>query len=464
MNTTPPSPPPPSSSEPSPAPTPDGKATTHKNAGLRTRQVAFHILCDVLERKTPLDQVLTRSEDFANLAPQDRGLCRMIVATTLRHKGQIDICLTKALTQKDPLKPRQLQILLWVGITQILLMDVPDHAAVDTTVRLADSENMSRQKGLVNAVLRRMTGEGKEWIKQLDSVQNNIPLWLLQSWIADYGLNDAQQIASASLSEAAIDISLKNPDETQYWAGELDAQIMPTQSLRRTSGGNITTLAGFEDGAWWIQDAAAALPVQIAGEINGKTAIDLCAAPGGKTAQLAAGGAVVTALDRSAKRLEKLKENFTRLKLEDKVTIIAGDGSVWQPGEPVDLVLLDAPCSATGTLRRHPDAMHLKSEQDVIRLMDIQKRLLDNAAKMVKAGGLLLYCTCSLQKCEGEEQIDLFLQNHPDFARLPVHPEEIGGLSQLINAQGDIRVLPHHLAANGGMDGFFTARLQKKKI
>ncbi|MCI5061044.1 MAG: 16S rRNA (cytosine(967)-C(5))-methyltransferase RsmB [Alphaproteobacteria bacterium] len=429
--------------------------------GLPARQVAFHILYEILERKNPMDQVLVRHEGFANLPPQDRALARMIVATTLRHKGQIDACINKALTQKEPLKPRSLQILLYVGITQILFMDVADHAAVDTSVTLAKQENMSRQSGLVNAILRRMTSEGREWIKTLDPVQNNIPLWLLQSWIKDYGLPEAQQIAMASLTEASVDISIKNKDELEYWAGELEAQILPTGSLRRTSGGNITQLSGFEEGSWWVQDAAAALPVLLAGDLTGKTAIDLCAAPGGKTAQLAARGTHVMAVDRSAKRLEKLKENMERLKLQGHVTVTAADGAVWQPPEPVDIVLLDAPCSATGTLRRHPDAMYLKSEQDITRLMDIQKRLLDNAAQMLKPGGMLIYCTCSLQKAESEEQIENFLNTHPDFNRSPITVNEIGGLEQLINDNGEIRSLPYHLAPQGGIDGFFVARLQK---
>jgi 16S rRNA (cytosine967-C5)-methyltransferase len=340
-------------------------------------------------------------------------------------------------------------------------MNVPHHAAVDTTVELAKSENMSRQKGFINAVLRRMIREGKEWQEKQDEVHLNIPPWLLDHWIKDYGLKGAAEIAQASLSEAATDITVKNSQECHYWAGELEVTVLPTGSLRLASAGNITDLSGFEDGQWWVQDAAAALPAKLLGEIKDKTVIDLCAAPGGKTAQLAAAGANVMALDRSAKRLEKLKENMTRLKLGSQVEVQAGDGAVWQPSEPADAVLLDAPCTATGTIRRHPDVMHLKGQRDIIQLCDVQARLLENAAKMVKSGGALIYCTCSLQKAEGEQQVDTFLLNHPEFTRKPITADEIGGLEEAVTDDGDLRVLPYHFAPQGGIDGFYVARLIK---
>ena len=430
--------------------------------GLHTRAVAFDILSEVLLKKNPLDQVLSRHKTFNRLEPRERNLARMLISTILRRKGQIDDLIRRALDKDQDLHPQTLPLILYIGICQIIFMDIPDHAAVDTSVRLAEENNMTRQKGLVNAILRRMTTEGKEWINHQDEVTVNIPNWLLTQWIADYGLTTAAQIAQASLTEAATDVTVKNLQEKELWKGNLQATELPTGSLRLSSGAGIPELPGFAEGAWWVQDASAALPAKLLGDLNGKTVIDLCAAPGGKTAQLASTGANVIAVDRSAKRLERLKENMMRLDLTDRVDITVGDGSVWQPSDPVDAVLLDVPCSATGTLRRHPDVMHLKSNEDVARLGDLQERLLSNAAKMVKAGGILIYCTCSLQKSEGEDRIEKFLSENSNFTRQPIKPEEVGGLETLINESGDLRVLPFHLAPQGGMDGFYVARLTRK--
>ncbi|HPF78377.1 MAG TPA: 16S rRNA (cytosine(967)-C(5))-methyltransferase RsmB [Alphaproteobacteria bacterium] len=431
--------------------------------GLQTRKIAYHILCEVLLRKTPLDQVLARHGEFNGLEEaRDRAFVRMLVATCLRRKGQIDDLIRRTVDKDREIHPQSLGVILSIGVCQVIFMNVPSHAAVDTTVNLAEAENMSRQKGFINAVLRRMTSEGQEWVKKQDAVQMNMPSWLLRQWIDDYGLSGAAEIAQGSLAEAPTDISIKNQNEENYWAGELDASVLPTGSLRRSGGGNVTDLKGFDDGAWWVQDASAALPAKVLGDISGKTVIDLCAAPGGKTAQLAAGGAQVIAVDRSAKRLATLKENMDRLQLADHVEVVASDGGVWQPPAPVDVVLLDAPCTATGMIRRHPDVMHLKGERDLAQLCDLQSRLLNNAAAMVKAGGMLVYCTCSLQKAEGEQQINTFLLSHSDFERKPISAREIGGLEDLVTADGDLRVLPYHLAPQGGMDGFYVARLIKK--
>lgn len=439
----------------------DQSSPTYSDDGLHTRYVAYKILAEVLLRKTPLDQILPRHDDFNALEPRDRSFVRMLVATALRRKGQIDDIIRRAVDKNKELHPQSLVMILYIGITQILFMNVPHHAAVDTTVELAEKEHMGRQKGFVNAILRRVTRDGQEWRQAQDIVQMNMPDWLLQEWIADYDLRTAAEIAQASLVEASTDITLKDISEQNYWASEFAATVLPTGSLRRSVGGNITELTGFEDGAWWVQDASASLPAKLLGDIKGKSVIDLCAAPGGKTAQLAAAGANVIAVDRSAKRLEKLKENMARLKLEDNVEVMVGDGSVWQPKEPVDFVLMDAPCTATGTIRRHPDVLHLKSVKDLTQLMGVQVRLLENVADMLKVGGTFIYCTCSLQKSEGERQISRFLKNNPNFKRAPISADEVGGLEALITEDGDVRVLPFHLAPQGGMDGFYVARMVK---
>ncbi len=428
--------------------------------GLHTRQVAFQILVEVLGKKNPLDQTLARHKEFNILEGRERNLCRMIVATVLRRKGQMDRLITAAQDKPQELRPSSIYYLLYIGIAQLIFMDVPDHAAVDVTVRLTEAQNMERQKGLINALLRRIGREGKEKVEKLDSVQTNVPAWLLEVWVKDYGLTEAALIGEYSLLEAPTDITLKNT--APEWTEKLDGDFLPTGSLRRKVGGSVIDLPGFNEGEWWVQDASAALPGKLMGNLNGKLVIDMCAAPGGKTSQLAAQGANVIALDRSAKRMERLAENMGRLGFEDSVEIVIGDGALWEIAEPVDAILLDAPCSATGTIRRHPDVMHLKSIKDIERLGQLQARLLENAAKMLTENGVLIYCTCSLQKSEGEEQIAQFLNDNSNFERQPITVDEVGGLSDLISKEGDLRILPHHLKDKGGMDGFFVSRLIKK--
>lgn len=429
---------------------------------LRARSVALSMLNLILTRRNPMDQVMDDHGDLRDLPPRDRAFVRMMVATTLRTLGQIDDIILRATDRRDPPEPPALHNVLRMGIAQILFMNVPDHAAVNTAVDLAVTSGLSRQKGLVNAVLRRVTRDGRDWIAGHDAARINTPVWLMQAWINDYGLRAAAEIAQAGLAEAPLDITLKDPAHAAHWASVLEAFMLPTGTLRRNAGGSVSELSGFDDGMWWVQDAAAALPATLFGAVAGKTVIDLCAAPGGKTAQLAAAGAQVVALDRSIKRLQRLQENMKRLRLDSAVTTQAADASLWQPQNPVMAVLLDAPCSATGTIRRHPDVPHLKTPDDIGRLMVLQAQMLDNAARMLAPGGTLVYCTCSLQKSEGEGQIDSFLARTPiKMARQPITAEEIGGLSDALTAQGDVRVLPYHLAAHGGMDGFFIARLTR---
>ena len=429
---------------------------------LRARAVALSMLNLILTRRNPMDQVMDEHDGLHGLPPRDRAFVRMMVATTLRTLGQIDDIVLRATERRDPPEPPALNNLLRMGIAQILFMNVPDHAAVNTSVDLATTSGLSRQKGLVNAVLRRVTRDGRDWIAGQDAARINTPVWLMQAWINDYGLRAAAEIAHAGLAEASLDITLKDPAHAAHWASVLEAVALPTGTLRRNAGGSVSELSGFDDGLWWVQDAAAALPATLFGDVAGKIVIDLCAAPGGKTAQLAAAGAYVVAIDRSIKRLQRLQDNMRRLRLDSTVTVEAADASLWQPREPAMHILLDAPCSATGTIRRHPDVPHLKTPDDIARLMVLQAQMLDNASRMLAPGGTLVYCTCSLQKSEGEGQIDSFLaRTTVKMARKPILAEEIGGLSDALTPQGDVRILPYHMAAHGGMDGFFIARLMR---
>lgn len=430
--------------------------------GLAARRAALAILEQIFQRKQALDYALENSEPFKALLARDKAFCRMLVSTTLRRLGQIDDLIARA-EDRPTSKPPTLQDILRLGTAQIFFMDVADHAAVDTTVQLAEGVGLGRQKGFVNALLRNLIRVGQEWKARQDEVRLNTPEWLLKLWIADYGLSTAADIAKANLSEAPLDMTLKDPGSKNYWASTFKATELLTGTLRKMSGGAVTQMEGFHEGHWWVQDASAAIPAQLFGDIKGRSVIDLCAAPGGKTLQMAAMGAHVTALDRSAGRLKRLEENAQRLNLQEQITITIADATAWTPFEPAAYILLDAPCSATGTMRRHPDISYLKTAGDIERLAHVQAAILDNAFAMLMPGGLLVYCVCSLQKAEGEEQIENFLQKHPAARRVPIQAEELGGFDESLTPEGDLRILPFHQAALGGMDGFYIARLTKEE-
>ena len=427
---------------------------------LSARQIALDLLGHVLNRKQALDHAIENNKDFAELPARDKAFCRMLTTTVIRRLGQIDALIEKAAERPARTSP-VLSNILRIGVAQILFMAVADHAAVDTSVRLTEAAGMIKQKGFINAMLRTITREGKAWLSKQDETRLNTPEWLLKIWINDYGLRGAAQIAQANLNEAPLDISIKNEDEREYWTSALNAIPIGPGTLRRQGGGSITELEGFSDGRWWIQDASAALPAYLFGTLHERTIIDLCAAPGGKTMQLAAQGAHVIALDRSAKRLQKLKDNAARLHLEKQIEVMATDALAWAPQTPPDFILLDAPCSATGTIRRNPDVVHHKSPQDITHLTRVQGEILRHAYDVLAVGGILIYCTCSLQKSEGEEQIAKFLAETPTASKIAISDHEIGGLNACLTEDGDVRALPYHYAQHGGMDGFFISRITK---
>ncbi len=437
-----------------------GEEATSGN-DLAARMCALHLLSRVINKRTALDIALDSSDEFAALPVRDRAFTRMLLTTTIRRLGQIDDLIAFAQDRPDAMKTDVVLNILRLGVTQMFFMDVPDHAAVDTSVRLAEEKGMPRQKGFVNAILRKLGRDGAARITKQDPARLNTPDWLLKLWIEDYGLTQAAEIAQANMTEAPLDITVKNIADRPYWGNVLQASELSTGTLRRVLGGNIREMEGFDDGKWWIQDAAAALPAQLFGDVNGEHVIDMCAAPGGKTLQLAAMGATVTAIDRSAKRLKRLEENLERMNLKERVTIEISDAAAWKSVEQPQRILLDAPCSATGTIRRHPDTGYLKSMQDITSLMSVQERLLNHAAELLGIGGVIVYCTCSLQKAEGEQQIEKFLSAYSNFARIPITPEEVGKYDELIDDNGDLRILPPHLAGQGGLDGFFVSRVTK---
>lgn len=431
--------------------------------GLAARRIAADILDGVLRRRIALDELFSGKNAHPGLpalAERDRALTRRLTATVLRRLGTLRYLIGGFLEKGFPSDAPRAETILLLGAAQILWLEVPDHAAVDLSVRLAQADRRAaRYAGLVNAVLRRVAQKGAS--AQPDDVSRDTPEWLLKRWSKTYGRDTARAIAAAIGHEPALDITVKeNPDS---WAERLRGRVLPTGTVRTLAHGAISLLPGFSEGAWWVQDAAAALPAHLFGDVRGAQVADLCAAPGGKTAQLALAGANVAAVDRSPARLNRLRENLNRLDL--KADTVAADALEWQGG-PFDAVLLDAPCSSTGTIRRHPDVPWLKSEANLSVLTSLQQRLLDRAVDLLRSGGTLVFCVCSLEPEEGEDQIAALLARDPRMVRKPVTPQDVFGRSEFITGDGDLRTLPLHLPDSdprwGGLDGFYAARLTRK--
>lgn len=418
------------------------------------RQSAYVALTAVLDKSVTLADALER----ATPPERDRAFVQNLVTTTLRRLGQIDALITHCLDKPFSDKGRNAQHLLRLGVCQLLFLDVADHAAIGETVESATGRALAPYRKLINAVLRRLQREGNQLLAAQDGQRLNTPDWLWTSWCAAYGEKSVRAIAGAHQVPPPLDLSVRT--ETDPWSKLLDASVLPTGSLRLQPRGSIPKLPGFNDGAWWVQDIAASLPVKLLGDVRGLTVMDLCAAPGGKTAQLASAGAHVIAVDRSENRLKRLHSNMERLNLN--VETVTADAATWNPAVAFDAVLLDAPCSATGTIRRHPDVAWLKSPKDVAKLSITQDRLLNAATDMLRPGGTIVYCTCSLQPEEGIDRIETLLKNNPSVTRVPVQAHEIGGLSEAITPAGDLRTLPCHMAEQGGMDGFYACRLRKE--
>lgn len=432
--------------------------------GLAARRIAADILDGVLHKRRTLDDQLEGAAahpGLKTLSDRDRALMRRLVATILRRLGTLGHVLSRLLDRGVPTDAPRAQSALLIGAAQILWMDVPDHAAVDLSVRLVQADRRAaKYAGLVNAVLRRCAREGEALVAEVASTMIDLPEWLSARWIAAYGEDTAKAMAHAISFEPPLDLTVKS--EPQNWAARLHGEALPTGTVRTPLQGSVTLLPGFSDGQWWVQDAAAAIPARLFGDLKGKTVGDLCAAPGGKTAQLAQAGAIVTAIDRSPARIARLKDNFERLSLHAE-TVVA-DATEWN-GTEFDAILLDAPCAATGTIRRHPDVAWLKNEADIGALVALQKRLLHKSLSLLKPGGMLVYCTCSLEPEEGEQAIAALLASEDGIKRAPIEPSDVAGLCELITKDGDLRTLPCHLPHEdpklAGLDGFYAARLVK---
>jgi 16S rRNA (cytosine967-C5)-methyltransferase len=435
--------------------------------GLAARRIAADILDGVLHKHRTLDDQLDGAgahPGLKSLADRDRALMRRLVATILRRLGTLGHVLSRLLDRGIPTDAPRAQSALLIGAAQILWMDVPDHAAVDLSVRLVQSDRRAaKYAGLVNAVLRRCAREGEGLIDEVKSQSLDLPPWLMARWNAHYGEATAHQMASAIAHEPSLDLTVKS--DTEQWATRLHGETLQTGTVRTLLQGSVTMLPGFTEGQWWVQDAAAALPARLLGDIAGKTVADLCAAPGGKTAQLALAGARVTAVDRSVARMARLRDNLARLELAAETVVT--DAVEWPGGngEGFDGILVDAPCTSTGTIRRHPDVAWLRQEADIGALAALQKRLLQKAVTLLKPGGMLIYCTCSLEPEEGEQAIAALLAAESGVRRAPIAAGEVDGLGEILTAEGDLRTLPCHLPHPdprlAGLDGFYAARLVK---
>ena len=420
---------------------------------MNARVAAAELLIAVMDRGRALEDALEQTPSFNALEGRDRAFARALVTAGLRRLGGVNAVLSRFLDRPLPDTAYHGRALLHIGATQLLVLGTPAHAAVGETVEAANSLREARGFAkLMNAVLRKVAAQGPEMLKQLPPGAD-LPPWLYTRWRAAYG-ETAPRIAQALLQEPPLDINVT--DDAAGWAGRLGGVLTPTGSVRLAAHGAVDQLPGFDDGAWWVQDAAAALPARLLGDVRRKRVLDLCAAPGGKTLQLAAAGARVTAVDKSDARLNRLRENLARAKLEAEV--IAADALEYR-AEPFDAVLLDAPCTSTGTLRRHPDVAWLRRPTDVRALADLQTKLVAAAATLLRPGAPLVYAVCSLEPEEGEGVVANALKN--GWRREPLKPGDVPGADEFITAAGDLRTLPAYWPDIGGLDGFYTARLMR---
>jgi len=414
--------------------------------GLPARRAALKLLDAVLRRGDPLELALHGAAQ--GLPPADRALVHAIAAETLRHLPDLDALIDGATKQVLP-PDAKARMVLRIALIQTLALDTPAHAAIATALPLVDGGPRKLVHGVFGTVTR-----GEPTLPSPPA----LPAEVAERWAAQWGEAMPQAAAHAYAVRPPVDISLRDPGETATWTAALNGASFAPGHVRLPESVAIPGLPGFAEGAWWVQDIAASCAARLLGPGEDRHVLDLCAAPGGKTMQLAAAGWRVTAIDQSKKRLERLSENLTRTGLTAEV--MTADLRQWQPEELIDAILLDAPCTATGIYRRHPDVLHRIGPRQIAEMAELQGALLARAADWLKPGGRIIYATCSLERAEGEEQVERFLAARPDFALVPIEPGETpDGIAP--TEKGWLRTLPDTLAAQGGTDGFFIARLAK---
>ncbi len=409
------------------------------------RELALKVLDAALLDREPAEARFGREVATAGLSARDRAFARLLYTTVLRRKAAIDAAL--AVHLREVPKQRSAMNLLRIGAAQLIYLKTAPHAGVGESVELAKRRRLA-PPGLVNAVLRKLVGQAPPVLTPLAT----LPAWLADRWQAAYGRELATAIAAALAAEPPLDLTVKS--DPAGWAERLGGRVMGTSTVRLANAGMIEELAGYGEGAWWVQDLAATLPALVLAARAGERVLDLCAAPGGKTAQLAAAGAKVTSVERDATRAGRLEANLQRLHLQ--ANVIVANISKFVPEAPFPAVLLDAPCTATGTLRRHPDIMWSKGFSDIATMARMQRQLLDKSAAFVAPGGRLVYAVCSMEPEEGPQVVEGFLAANPAFSRLPIRPDETGFAC---TEAGDLRTHPALLAEDGGLDGFYIARL-----
>ena len=412
--------------------------------GVPARAAALRLLDAVLRRGLPLEGALDAAARGLERA-DDRALAHAIAAEVLRRLADLDALIDSA-TPKPLPRDAKARFALRIALAQALLLDTPPHAAIATVLPLVDGGPRRLVHGVFGTVMR--------GLRRLPEVPS-LPAELAARWRGSWGEDAAAAAARMLAAPPPLDLTLRDPADTAIWCERLGGTSLAPGNVRLPAGARVTELPGFAEGAWWVQDIAASLPARLLGAGKGRAVLDLCAAPGGKTMQLAAAGWRVTALDAAEGRLTRLRDNLARTRLSARTVV--GDALTFAPAAPVDAVLLDAPCSATGIFRRHPDVLHRVRPRAVAGLAERQQAMLARAAQAVKPGGTLIYAVCSLEREEGEEVADAFLASHSRFRALPI---EAGALPAGIDpdAAGRVRVLPGMLEESGGADGFFVAR------
>lgn len=426
-------------------------------AGLSARIAALNLLDGVLFEQRPLSEMTDAGSDILKkLSGSERARAQSLATTTLRYLEPIDMLLEFYLKKQPPLRA---QHILRLCAAELLVDGISPHAAIDSAVNLAKlSRKTAHLSGLINAVCRKLDREGREHWQEHPTQE--LPYYLRSIMLKDHGEETVSLIEASHVKNVPLDITVKNMADVPELVALLDAEVIGTGVLRLQKAGQVSALAGFEEGVWWVQDFAASLPARCLTDLDGKKVLDLCAAPGGKTLQLAVAGGDVTAMDLSKHRLARVHENLARTGLTAKV--VTADVLTWNPGVEYDAILLDAPCTATGTIRRHPDLPHLKNKDAINSLVALQNEMLERAFAWLKPGGQLVYSTCSLLKREGEDQIAGFLMQNEAAVVEPIDTDALGVPRDWLTKDGYLRTLPSYWPKRGGMDGFFVAKLVKK--